>query len=119
MKTNWSEILGDADADHEITVARPKMQRDTDTLHAMFTSFDEAIRSGITLTRVQAIMEGGKSIVQRISDDMVAVSIEGGSFRGVAMCPACCRKAAMMYRDAADHLERIAAEAERFGGESQ
>lgn len=99
------------DDKHDILKIEPKLQQDTDHLSAMFEMLADSAHEGIGHTKIAPICSH-KTSSQNIAPGVTVVSIEHGSFRGLKICVACCRKAAMFYGDAARILEEICETAE-------
>lgn len=99
------------DDEHDLLKIEPKLQKDVDRLSAMFSALGEAAHEGIDHTKIAPVCSH-KTSQQSIAPGVTMVSIQHGNFRGLKICVACCRRAAMFYGDAARIMEEICDAAE-------
>lgn len=111
-----SDFHGDDD-NHDRIQIEPEKQKDVDKLSAMFTTFAETMGDAMVLTRVSCVCDDPKIKGQNIGEGLSILSVAFGKFRGLEVCPTCCRKAAMLYRDAAQCMLDMIEEVEKQASE--
>lgn len=91
----------------------PKMQRDMDNLSAMVDTLEESIGQSIDHLRIRPLNDHK---MQHIGGGLTIVVVNGKpQFKGLVMCPECCRRAVMFLRDSANVLSKLCDIADEIG----